>query len=137
MTRPRIAVGKLSGICGSCEGVRGFAPVERLWVYRLARKVLIRLRDWLARPPRRAADLGDHLDRALASVLLNIAEGSGKEPGSKDRARFYRMALGSAKEAAAALDILAIRYFIDPALAAEIREDLISVAAMLHRMAEL
>ncbi|MCU0723469.1 MAG: four helix bundle protein, partial [Planctomycetes bacterium] len=95
-----------------------------------------RLRDWLARPPRRAADLADHLDRALASVLLNIAEGSGKEPNSKDRARFYRTALGSAKEAAAAMDILAIRDSIDASLAAELRADLISVAAMLHRMAE-
>ena len=109
---------------------------ERLFVYRLARKVLVRLRDWLGRPPRRAADLADHLDRALASVLLNIAEGSGKEPGSKDRARFYRTALGSAKEAAAALEILSIRGFVEPALGVEIREDLLSVAAMLHRMAE-
>jgi four helix bundle protein len=115
--------------------IRGF-DFERLFVYRLAREIYIRLREWLSSPPRRAADPADHLDRALASVLLNIAEGSGKEPGSRDRARFYRTALGSAKEAAAALDILAIRYFIDPALAAELREDLISVAAMLHRMAE-
>jgi four helix bundle protein len=114
---------------------RGF-DFERLFVYRLARKVLSRLCGWTARPPRKAADLADHLDRALDSVLLNIAEGSGKEPGSKDRARFYRTALGSAKEAAAALDILAIRSFIDPSLAAELREDLLSVAAMLHRMAE-
>ena len=136
MTRPRIAVGKLGGICGSSEGVRGFAPVERLFVYRLAREIYIRLRDWLSRPPRRAADTADHLDRALASVLLNIAEGLGKEPGSKDRARFYRMALGSAKESAAAVDILAVRGLLDPALAAEIREDLISITAMLHRMAE-
>ena len=109
---------------------------ERLFVYRLAREVLRRLCGWLASPPRRAAELSDHLDRALDSVLLNIAEGCGKEPHSKDRARFYRTALGSAKEAAAALDILSIRGFVPPDLAAAAREDLLSVASMLHRMAD-
>jgi four helix bundle protein len=109
---------------------------ERLFVHRLARQVLSRLCSRTVRPPRKAADLADHLDRALDSVLLNIAEGSGKEPGSKDRAGFYRTALGSAKEAAAALDILTIRGFVDAGLSAAAREDLLSVAAMLHRMAE-
>jgi len=114
---------------------RGF-DYERLFVYRLAREVLRRLCRWTARPPRKAAGLADHLDRALDSVLLNIAEGSGKEPGSADRSRFYRIALGSAKEAASALEVLAIRGLVAPEVASAAREDLISVAAMLHRMAE-
>jgi four helix bundle protein len=116
------------------SGKRGF-DFEDLTVYQIAREVLRRLAGWAAKPPRKAAPVADHLDRALDSVLLNIAEGSGKEAGSKDRARFYRIALGSAKEAAAALDILAIRGLISPALADHACDGLLQVVRMLHRMA--
>ena len=113
---------------------RGF-DFEELGAYRIAREVLRRLAGWSARPPRKAASVADHLDRALDSVLLNIAEGAGKEAGSKDRARFYRIALGSAKEAAAALDILAIRGFLSEEKVAEARGDLLQVVRLLHKMA--
>jgi len=109
------------------SGKRGF-DFEELTVYQIAREVLRRLAGWAARPPRKAASVADHLDRALDSVLLNIAEGAGKEAGSKDRARFYRIALGSAKEAASALDILAIRGFIPQARAEEARDGLLRVS---------
>ena len=112
---------------------RGF-DFERLIVYRLARRVFVLLAGWIARPPRKAAGLADQLERALSSILLNIAEGAGKEAGSKDRARFYRIALGSAKEAAAALDILALRGFIGPEKARSAREMLLGVVRMLYRM---
>jgi len=36
----------------------------------------------------------DQLQRASQSVVLNLAEGSGK-PTSRDRARFYAIAFGS------------------------------------------
>ncbi|MHC4598649.1 MAG: four helix bundle protein [Planctomycetota bacterium] len=107
---------------------------ENLIVYRLARKVLALLTKWTARPPRKAASVADHLDRALDSILLNIAEGTGKDPGSRDRARFYKTALGSAKEAAAALDILTIRGFIRREDAGEARTLLHRITGMLHRM---
>ena len=113
---------------------RGF-DFEELGAYRIAREVLRRLAGWAAKPPRKAASIADHLDRALDSVLLNIAEGAGKEAGSKDRARFYRIALGSAKEAAAALDILAIRGFLSEEKARAARGDLLQVVRLLHKMA--
>src|SRR5215467_7797909 len=50
----------------------------------------------------------DQLDRASTSVALNIAEGNGKF-SSKDRARFFEMARGSALECAACLDVLVVR----------------------------
>ena len=50
----------------------------------------------------------DQLDRASTSVPLNIAEGNGKF-SSKDRARFFEMARGSALECAACLDVLLVR----------------------------
>ena len=107
---------------------------ERLVVYRLARKVFVLLAVWIARPPRKAAGLADQLERALGSILLNIAEGAGKEAGSKDRARFYRIAIGSAKEAAAALDILALRGLMSRAKAESARDMLLGVVRMLYRM---
>ncbi len=47
----------------------------------------------------------DQFDRALLSVVLNIAEGSAKLT-SKDRRRFYSIALGSLRETQAILDLL-------------------------------
>src|SRR4029453_2139093 len=56
--------------------------------------------------PRGRAYLADQLHRAAVSVPLNIAEGAG-EFSRKDKRRFYRMALRSATEAAAILDVCA------------------------------
>lgn len=39
----------------------------------------------------------DQYDRALLSVLLNLAEGSAK-PTKKDRLKFYSIAMGSLRE---------------------------------------
>ena len=48
--------------------------------------------------------LRDQLVRATSSVVLNLGEGSAK-PTAKDQARFYYVALGSLREAQAALDL--------------------------------
>jgi four helix bundle protein len=50
----------------------------------------------------------DQLDRASTGIPLNIAEGNGKF-SSKDRARFFEVARGSALECAACLDVLLVR----------------------------
>jgi four helix bundle protein len=55
----------------------------------------------------------DQLDRASTSIPLNIAEGNGKF-SAKDRARFLQMALGSALESAACLDVLVARKAVTP-----------------------
>ena len=47
----------------------------------------------------------DQFNRASLSVVLNLAEGSGKAT-SKDRRRFYQIALGSLRETQALLKIL-------------------------------
>ncbi len=46
----------------------------------------------------------DQFDRAILSVVLNLAEGSAK-PSSKDRRRFYAIAMGSLRETQAILDL--------------------------------
>ncbi len=56
--------------------------------------------------------LHDQLDRARASILLNIAEGNGRYTAA-DRCRFFDMARGSALECAACLDLLAVKNVID------------------------
>lgn len=56
----------------------------------------------------RVGEVRDQLDRAAASVPLNIAEGNGKY-APKDRCRFFDIAHGSALECAAALDVLVAR----------------------------
>lgn len=53
-------------------------------------------------------DIRDQLDRASASIPLNIAEGNGKF-SPKDRCRFFDIAHASALECAAALDVLVDR----------------------------
>jgi four helix bundle protein len=50
----------------------------------------------------------DHLERAGDSIALNIAEDNGKF-SSKDRARFFQMAPGSALESAACFDLFVAR----------------------------
>lgn len=47
----------------------------------------------------------DQFDRASLSIVLNLAEGSGKRT-AKDRKRFYHNSLGSLREVQALLDII-------------------------------
>ena len=51
------------------------------------------------------AHLKDQLSRAASSIILNLAEGSGK-PTKKDQLRFYAIAFGSIREVQAISDIL-------------------------------
>ncbi len=49
-------------------------------------------------------ELRRQLTKALSSIVLNLAEGSAKS-SSKERARFYQIALGSLREVQAILEI--------------------------------
>lgn len=50
----------------------------------------------------------DQMDRASTSIPLNIAEGNGKQ-SLRDRCRYLQIAMGSAFECAACLDVMAAR----------------------------
>lgn len=78
---------------------------RKLAAYPKAIEVAVEL-DALARsiPPARR-DLRDQLQRASASVALNLAEGAA-EFSPDGKARFYRMARRSAAECVAIFDIL-------------------------------
>jgi four helix bundle protein len=63
-------------------------------------------------------EMGPQLERALVSVVLNIAEGAGRATAA-DQRRHYTIARGSATEAAACVEI-AMLYGVPEALCEEI-----------------
>ena len=75
----------------------------------------------------------DQLLRASQSIPLNIAEGNGKLP-SADRQRYLRIALGSALECAATLDVLRACGAIEPDVAQAGKDLLVRIVAMLTKM---
>jgi len=77
--------------------------------------------------------LRDQLERASASVLLNLAEGCGRR-APKDRAHFYSIARGSAMECAAAVDIIAVRGRAPLVACRQARSLLVRIVGMLTRL---
>jgi four helix bundle protein len=82
---------------------------------------------------RGAGSARGQLDRASASILLNIAEGSGRF-GPAEKAQFYRVARGSAAECAAAVDVLAVRGLLSPELHWQAAGLLARVSQMLTKL---
>lgn len=111
-------------------------PHERLDVYKVAREFSREASGIVADLPRGSSDLGDQLQRAATSIVLNIAEGAG-EFSSKEKARFYRIASRSAAECAAALDLAKDLYGLDPARAQRTKALLQRAGAMLTKLARL
>jgi four helix bundle protein len=72
----------------------------------------------------------DQLDRASTSIPLNIAEGNGKF-STKDRARFFEVARGSALECAACLDVLLVRKLVSEGQIVAPKETLARIVQML------
>ena len=72
----------------------------------------------------------DQLDRASTSIPLNIAEGNGKF-STRDRARFFEIARGSALECAACLDVLVVRQLASEIQTGSGKEQLVHIVRML------
>ena len=72
----------------------------------------------------------DQLDRAWTSIPLNIAEGNGKF-STRDRARFFEVARGSALECAACLDVLFVRKLASEEQVITAKERLARIEQML------
>ena len=72
----------------------------------------------------------DQLDRAATSILLNIAEGTGKYT-SNDKCWYYDIARGSALECAACLDVLMKRKRINAEIYKEGKRFLLEIVSML------
>lgn len=80
------------------------------------------------------ADMRRQARRAMTSVLLNIAEGTGRR--DDDQRHFYRVARGSALEVAAALDALQALGTITASDTRSVDVLLVRVVSMLTKLAE-
>jgi four helix bundle protein len=102
-----------------------------LKVYDTSLAVIAQLRPVLVDIERRDSDLGRQLRRALASVTLNISEGSYAR--GRNRPALYQVALGSAKESKACLEVAqSFGYIasIDP----QVLAGLSSICAVLYTL---
>ena len=106
---------------------------ERLDVYQVAIDFVALADDVIEHLPRGRRYLADQLQRASLSVPLNIAEGVG-EFSRDDKRRFYRMALRSATECAAILDVCRRLKLADESLLSSGRESLLRIVSMLTRL---
>jgi len=102
-----------------------------LRIYEDGLVMLERLNIDIAAIERHDSDLARQLRRAAASVVLNIAEGSYAR--GRNRKALYNVALGSAKEVRACLDVArAFRYLeaIDASIAAKLNV----ICGVLYRL---
>ena len=102
-----------------------------LRIYDVALAVLRGLGPVIAEIGRHDADLARQLRRCGSSIALNIAEGSYARKGNK--AALYAVALGSAKETRACLDVAAALGYLG-AIDDEVDRGLDSICAVLFRL---
>lgn len=78
---------------------------EKLGCYQqlvcVAEDLATRVTKW----PKGYGYLVDQLRRAMASAVLNLAEGNGKRSSGYERRRFFEISIGSIMEVGAALDL--------------------------------
>jgi four helix bundle protein len=108
---------------------------ENLDVYNVALDFLIEADSVLEHLPRGRGHLADQLTRASISIVLNIAEGTGKYSGP-DKRRYYLSALGSTTECAAIFDILHRLKLLDADAHRAAKQLLDRIAAMLVKLAK-
>ena len=120
------------GSAAKFDAVAVLTDTDRLDVYRVAREFDV----FAARvlPRRGCASLRDQLQRASASIVLNIAEGCGRY-ARPDKAHFYLIARGSAMECVGVLDVALGRGLVTAAAHRHGRGLLIRVVQMLTRLA--
>ena len=85
---------------------------EKLECYRRSVELAEGLSKESARWPRGLGYLADQLRRAMASVILNIAEGNARR-GAVERRRFFEIARASAAEVGACIDLMFAFQLID------------------------
>jgi four helix bundle protein len=107
---------------------------ERLDVYRAPIELVAAADEIAAQLPHGRSYRSDQLRRAAISVPLNIAEGAG-EFSKREKSRMYRIALRSATECAAILDVCRLLNLADQRGLDVGRVLLLRIVSMLTRMA--
>jgi four helix bundle protein len=112
---------------------------EKLEVYQLELKfiswVTILLKEIKAERIPLIRETCDQLDRASLSALLNTAEGNGRR-ATKQRAKFFDDARGSATECAACLDALVAKDACSKDRVEEGKAMLVRIVAMLSKLVQ-
>ena len=103
---------------------------QRLKCFQLLLNVARKVPTLLRMLPKGSYYLEDQLKRALASAILNLAEGNGRFTKA-DRRNFFTIARGSAQECVPLLEIARRREFINEGQHTELRAALEEVAKML------
>ena len=103
----------------------------RFVAYDLALDIIRNLQAPLATVRRHNAALAKQGTNAADSVLLNLAEGSGRDGG--DRLHHFRIALGSLREVGAVLDIASVHGWLPAAPLAAERDRLCGLIYGLQR----
>lgn len=106
---------------------------RKLRCYELSLDVAKRVPALVAKWPRGMGYLEDQLKRAIASVILNIAEGNARH-GLLDRARFFSFARASAAESAACLDVAEALNLMNKADALSLQGELLQIVKMLYKL---
>ena len=106
---------------------------RRLRCYNLAMSMTKAMPDLIDKWPRGYAYLSDQLKRAMSSVPLNIAEGNARR-SYPDRKRFFTMALASASEVSAIIDIAVAYRLLSQSKSEEIQDGLLQVYKMLFKL---
>ena len=75
--------------------------------------------------------LKDQLRRAIASVVLNLAEGAGKWL-KRDKCKFYRMSRASAYESIAAIDLFIANDLFNKTRAKILRDKLVKITKEIY-----
>jgi len=78
-------------------------------------------------------ELASQIRRASTSIAVNIAEGAGRG-GDKEFARFVRIAIGSACEVDALMDLVARLHPSQSAIARSLQESIEPLIARLRRL---
>jgi four helix bundle protein len=102
-----------------------------LRIYDTSLEVIRRLRPIVDAIARHDSDLARQMRRALASITLNIAEGSYAR--GRNRHALYQVALGSAKETKACIDV-AVSFGYVERIDAEALAGLGSICAVLYSL---
>jgi four helix bundle protein len=108
---------------------------ERLDVYHVALDFLALADDVVQQLPRGRSHLADQLTRASTSIVLNLAEGTGKF-SRPDKRRYYLTSSGSATESAAILDVCLRLKLVDPQVHERGKGLLERVVSMLVKLAK-
>ena len=107
--------------------------MHRFEVLEVAFQLAAAIRPALDLIRRRDRDLASQIQRATASIGLNISEGDGKS-SLRDQARFFEIARGSCRETRAALRLAALWGFVDSDTVSSLDALGDRVCAMLSRL---